>query len=86
MTVKNLYKEQFEELREKLEFAYDDESLEAVGAITEDWNYDDIQNWIDNNITDELVIKSFEIYSFSCDDFWSTAGKYDEYPDKEETT
>ncbi len=84
MTVKNLYKEQFEELREKLEFAYDNESLEAVGAITEDWNDNDIQNWIDDNITDELVIKSFDIYNFVCDDFFSTAGQYDKYPDKEE--
>ena len=84
MTVKNLYKEQFEELRGKLEFACNSEDLEAVGAITEDWNDNDIQNWIDDNITDELVIKSFDIYNFTCDDFFSTAGMYDEYPDKED--
>jgi len=84
MTVKNLYKEQFEELREKLEFAYDEESLENVGAFTEGWNEHDVEEWLENRISDELVIKSFEGYSFGCDDFWCTAGRYDEYPDKED--
>ena len=84
MTVKNLYKEQFEELREKLEFAYDEESLEDVGAFIEGWNEHDVEEWLENRISDDLVIKSFEGYSFGIDDFWCTAGRYDEYPDKED--
>ena len=83
MDVRNLYKEQFEELREKLEFAYDEESLEAVGAFIEEWTEEDLEEWLENRISDELVIKSFDGYSFGIDDFWSTAGQYDKYPDKD---
>ena len=83
MTVQNLYTEQFEELREKLEWSYTSDDLEAVGAFTEEWTPEDVNNWCEGNITDELVIKSFDGYCFVCDDFFCTAGQYDKYPDKE---
>lgn len=84
MTVQNLYKEQFEELRKKLVFTYDVDDLESVGAFVETWTENDWENWSNNNITDDLVIKSFDGYCFGIDDFWCTAGKYEEYPDKED--
>ena len=84
MTVQNLYEEQFEELREKLVFTYDVDDLESVGAFVETWTENDWENQSNNNITDDLVIKSFDGYFFGIDDFWCTAGKYEEYPDKED--
>lgn len=84
MNVKNLYPCQFEELREKLDFADTVEHLEDVGACIDGWTDEDYRQWITSEISDELVIKSFDIYDFTCDDFFCTAMKYDEYPDREE--
>lgn len=75
MNIKELRAEQFEELREKLAFCYKTEELEAVGANHEIWTNQDIEDWINNDITDELVIKSFEHYDFVEDDFFCTASK-----------
>ena len=78
----NIYEEQFEELREKLFWAYDLEELEAVMADTEEWTDEEWNNWKESYITDEMVNKAFCCYSFTCDDFFCTAGQYDKYPDK----
>lgn len=83
MKVTELYPCQFEELRNKIDFADTKEHLEDIGADTTRWNDADHHNWIIGEIPDELVIKSFEGYDFVCDDFFCTAGKYDEYPDRE---
>lgn len=83
MTVRNLYPEQFEELREKLYFAMTESDLEDIGANTDTWQPIDFEDWNCYNITDELVIKSFDCYDFGIDDFFCTAMKYDEYPDKD---
>lgn len=83
MNVKDLYPCQFEELREKLNFANTKEDLESVGVCTEEWDEGDRDNWNEGIVTDDLVIKSFFLYDFHCDDFFCTAGKYDEYPDRE---
>lgn len=82
MDVRNLYKEQFEELREKLNFCDCAPDFEAIGADYSAWDFEDIIAWITDDITDDMVIKAFENYSFTCDDFFSTAGKYDLFPDK----
>lgn len=84
MNVRNLYPCQFEELREKLDFADTIEHLEDVGAIIDGWTDEDHRQWITSEISDELVVKSFDGYDFHCDDFFCTAMKYDEYPDREE--
>ena len=84
MNVRNLYPCQFEELREKLDFADTVEHLEDVGACISEWTDEDYRQWITSEISDELVIKSFDVYDFGCDDFFCTAMKYDEYPDREE--
>ena len=85
MNVRNLYPCQFEELREKINYALTIEELElSAGACICEWNDDDYRHWIVGEISDELVIKSFNIYDFGCDDFFCTAMKYDEYPDREE--
>lgn len=83
MNVKNLYPCQLEELRNKIDFADTVEHLNDVGADTSRWTDGDFRNWICGEIPDALVIKSFEGYDFHCDDFFCTAGKYDEYPDRE---
>lgn len=84
MTVQNLYKEQFEELREMIYWTYYREDLENIGANTEDWTKEECEIWNQNKeITDNMVVKAFGGYDFTCDDFFSTAGKYEEYPDKE---
>lgn len=84
MNVRNLYPCQFEELREKLELTYSEDELRDIGADIDYWDNIDWNNWDCGNIPNELVIKSFDGYDFHCDDFFCTAGEYDEYPDREE--
>lgn len=89
MKVTNLYEVQFKELREKLLFAYNEDDLEAIGANTEEWTSAEWDNWSRANIcnptliTDEMVIKAFGDYDFGIDDFFTTAGQYTTYPDKD---
>jgi len=83
MNVRNLYACQFEELREKLDFADTVEHLEDVGAHIDGWTDNDYYQWTTSTISDALVIKSFDGYDFTCDDFFCTAGQYDEFPDRE---
>lgn len=78
----NIYDEQFEELRDKLFWTNDEDDLEAVGAVTDDWTKEEWEEYENNHITDEMVNKAFCGYSFTCDDFFCTAGQYDKYPDK----
>lgn len=84
MKVTNLYPCQFEELRNKIDFADTVEHLEDVGADITRWNDADYHDWIIGNIPDDLVTKSFEGYDFVCDDFFCTAGQYEEYPDRKD--
>lgn len=85
MNVRNLYPCQFEELRHKIDLSISSEDLESLGADTSNWLAADWVTWFNGrNIHDELVIKSFDGYDFHCDDFFCTAGKYDEYPDRED--
>ena len=85
MKVTELYPCQFEELREKLDFADTIEHLQDVGACIDDWTDEDYHNWTVSEIPDELVVKSFDMYDFGCDDFFfCTAGQYEEYPDRED--
>lgn len=86
MNVRNLYPCQFEELREKIRFADTLEHLQDVGVCIDNWTDEDNRHWILDEIPDELVIKSFDGYDFHCDDFFSTAGQYDEYPDRKDVT
>lgn len=86
MNIRNLYPCQFEELRNKLDFAYTVSDLENVGAHIDRWTDDDYRQWITSEISDALVIKSFDGYDFYCDDFFCTARQYDEYPDREDVT
>ena len=74
-----LYEIQYEELREKLQFACFLEDLGSIGANVEEWTDKDIENWKNNIITDEMIEKSFSGYSFGCDDFFCTAFNYDNF-------
>ena len=76
-----LYEIQYEELREKLQFACSLEDLESIGAYTEEWTDKDIENWKNDIITDEMIEKSFSGYCFGCDDFSCTAFNYDNFPE-----
>lgn len=78
----NIYEEQFEELREMLYFADTQEDLDAIGANTDEWSSDEWDKWQYGINTDSMVNKAFCGYSFTCDDFFCTAGQYDKYPDK----
>lgn len=85
MNVRNLYPCQFEELRDKIWYSLSSDDLENVGADTSNWLAIDWVTWYNSKpISDELVIKSFDGYDFTCDDFFCTAMKYDEYPDRDE--
>lgn len=83
MKVTNLYEVQFKELREKLLFAYNEDDLEAIGANTEEWTYEEWVKWQYGINTDLMVKKAFGHYDFGIDDFFCTAGQYDTYPDKD---
>lgn len=83
MTVQNLYTEQFEELREKLNLCGCVPDFEAIGADYSAWDFEEIIEWYNDNVTDNMVIKAFKGYDFTCDDFVCTAGQYDKYPDKD---
>lgn len=74
-----LYVIQYEELREKLQFACSLEDLENIGADTGEWTDKDFENWENSIITDEMIEKSFSGYSFGCDDFFCTAFNYDNF-------
>lgn len=78
----NIYEEQFEELRGKLFWTNDEDDLEAVGAVTDDWTKEEWEEYENNHITDSMVNKAFCCYVFTCDDLFCTAGQYDKYPDK----
>lgn len=84
MNVRNLYPEQFEELRELLIFEPSYSHLAETLCICDDWTDEDRENWAAGKVTDELVIKSFDGICFVCDDFGCTAFQYDKYPDKED--
>lgn len=84
MTVKNVYPIQFEELRCLIKYCLSESELQDVGIDTSAWNEEDWRLWGIGCIEDDLVIKSFEGYDFTCDDFFRTAGNYEEYPDIED--
>ena len=83
MTVKNLYPEQFEELRSKLFFTYNEDDLDCIGAITDTWTDEEWENWSNGVITDDMTVKAFDVYDFGCDDSFCTAMMYEEFPDKD---
>ena len=84
MNIYHLYENQFDELKERLSFTYCPADLEAIGADVTDWSADDWNNWSNDNITDIMVIKAFSVYDFTCDDFFTTAGMYTEYPETDD--
>lgn len=83
---KRLYWQQYYELEERLQFTYNEEDLEAVGAATEEWTDEEWNKWAVGEITDEMIEKSFAHYSFCCDDFFYTAGKYSRFKNTDNGT
>ena len=83
MKVSNLYDIQKEELIEKLCFCNTSTDVEEVCFGLPDWTFAEVVNWQGDVITDEMLEKAFGWCDFTCDDFFCTAGKYDEYPDKD---
>lgn len=83
MKVNNLYDIQKEELIEKLNFCNTYTDIEEVCGGLPDWTFEEVVNWQNDVITDEMLEKAFGWCDFTCDDFFCTAGKYDEYPDKD---
>lgn len=71
MSVHDLNKEQFEELRQRLEMCYDYDDFEAVGAQLECLSDGEIMELSAGCVTDEIVKKCFGIYDFVDDDFFA---------------
>lgn len=69
MTINELTREQFEELRMHLYCTYCPEDLDNIGANTENWTETDWENWRKEDIPDYMVKKSFSHISFVEDDF-----------------
>lgn len=81
MNVYELYRIQLEELQERVNMCYSVNDLDAVGVNTEDMDPEEIENILNSNVELDVICKLFNGYEFGCDDFFSTAGKYEEYPE-----
>lgn len=84
MNVKNLYPEQFEELRWNLIMSGTLDDIDHLLGNVDEWTDEEVEKWYNGEVTDEMVIKTFAPYDFVCDDFGCTAGQYDKYPDRKE--
>ena len=66
----NIKPKWFEQLRQMIEFTYRSDDLDAIGADTEEWSKHECERWNHNRrITNRMVYKAFNVYSFVPQDF-----------------